>query len=171
MHARGLWFRSLVLAIIPIDDCCIFLTSCVINERLGSISLRFALDLFAELTDEIYDGLPKTSIRHSQLPRHRGPVQRDVPKRRYFLLRREDFFSPPRKLPPNNLPYQVVIKLVRGTSHIPSIRDAGIQSESSLDVGERRVSDVYPVWRETTGELRRAVFATDDVPDFAVGVV
>lgn len=65
----------------------------------------------------------------------------------------------------------MVIELVRGTSHVPPVRGARVQSESGLDVGERRVSDVYPVWREAFWELGGVVFATKDVYDFAVGVV
>jgi len=141
------------------------------NARSGFVCLRLEDHLFAKLTDKIYDALPKTSICDSKIPCRRNPVQIHIPERRRFLFRREDFLSPFRELLPNYLPHQVVIKLVRGTSQIPPVQWTGIQPEGSLNVSERRVSDVYPVWRETAGESGGAIFATDDVHDFAVGVV
>lgn len=141
------------------------------SERLGR--LGFVCLRFAELTNKIHGALPKASIRYSQILRGRSPVQRNTPKRRRFLLRWEDLLRPLRELLPDDLPHHVVIELVRGTSYVPPIRGAwnGIQSKSSLDMGECHVSDVCPVWRETFWELGGTVFAADDIPDFAIGVV
>ena len=142
------------------------------NECLCFICFRLSQDFLAELTDKIHDALSKTSVRHSQIPRRKNPVQRDVLRRRHFHFWREDFLSPLRELLPDNLPNQVISEPLRGASRVPPIRGRpGTQPESGLDVSKCRISDVHPERSERLRESRREVIPADDVSDLTVGVV